>query len=146
MCARSALCPCWSRPYRAARLKDGKVVEDLKTYAAATRKVGAEEGITVVDLNGLSTGLLNHMTQTQADAYDMIGHPDERAENFGSPVAATLDRTHLNPHGQEVFGRMVADTLVRTQVELGPDVIGEAAGKSVIPSFAPQQGAPTDGK
>jgi hypothetical protein len=26
-----------------------------------------------------------------------------------------------------LFGRMVADTLVRTQVELGPDVIGEPA-------------------
>ena len=31
--------------------KDGKVVEDLKDYAAATKKVGAEEFVTVVDLN-----------------------------------------------------------------------------------------------
>ena len=122
--------------------RDGKVVEDLKDYANATRKVGAEEGITVVDLNSMSTGLLNHMTQEQADGFDMTGHPDEKAEN----ATAKLDRTHLNPHGQEVFGRMVADALVRTQVELGPDVIGEAAGKSVVPSFAPQQAAPTDGK
>ncbi len=41
---------------------------------------------------------------------------------------------------------MVADALVRTQVELGPDVVGEAAGKSVVPSFAVQQAAPTDRK
>jgi lysophospholipase L1-like esterase len=123
--------------------KDGKVVEDLNDYAAATRKVGAEEGITVVDLNAMSTRLLDHMTQEQADAFDAEGHPDEKAENKG-PVK--LDRTHLNDHGKEVFGRMVADNLARTQVELGPDVIGEAAGKSVVPSFATQQAAPTDGK
>jgi hypothetical protein len=36
-----------------------------------------------------------------------------------------VDRTHLNAKGQALFGRMVADTLVRTQVELGPDVVGE---------------------
>jgi lysophospholipase L1-like esterase len=114
--------------------KNGKVVEDLKDYAAATKKVGAEEDITVVDLNGLSTALLNHMTQEQADEFDAVGSPDAAAENKG---AVKLDRTHLNPHGQEVFGRMVADAMVRTLVELGPDVKGEASGKSVVPSFPP---------
>jgi lysophospholipase L1-like esterase len=122
--------------------KDGKVVQDLKAYADATRKVGAELNLTVVDLNAMSTALLNHMTQEQADQFDAVGHADAAAEN----QKPTLDRTHLNAHGQEVFGRMVADNLVRTQVELGPDVKGEAAGKSVVPSFAPQQAAPTDGK
>ena len=122
--------------------RDGKVVEDLKDYANATRKVGAELDLTVVDLNSMSTALLNHMTQAQADEFDAVLHVDAAAEN----KSAALDRTHLNPHGQEVFGRMVADALVRTQVELGPDVIGEAAGKSVVPSFAVSQAAPTDGK
>ena len=122
--------------------RDGKVVEDLKDYANATRKVGAELDLTVVDLNSMSTALLNHMTQAQADEFDAVLHIDAAAEN----KSAALDRTHLNPHGQEVFGRMVADALVRTQVELGPDVIGEAAGKSIVPSFAVSQAAPTDGK
>jgi len=107
------------------------VVEDLKAYADATKRVGAEEDLTVVDLNGLSTALLNHMTQAQADEFDAVGHADAKAEN----QKPTLDRTHLNAHGQEVFGRMVADAVVRTLVELGPDVKGEAAGKSVVPSF-----------
>jgi len=111
--------------------RDGKVVEDLKAYADATKRVGAEEDLTVVDLNGLSTALLNHMTQAQADEFDAVGHADAKAEN----QKPTLDRTHLNAHGQEVFGRMVADAVVRTLVELGPDVKGEAAGKSVVPSF-----------
>jgi lysophospholipase L1-like esterase len=105
--------------------KDGKVVEDLKAYAEATKKVGAELGITVVDLNAQSTALLNKMTQEQADGFDMTGHEDAKAENG----ATKLDRTHLNAHGQEVFGRMVADQLIRTQVELGPDVKGVASSQ-----------------
>jgi len=101
--------------------KDGKVVQDLKEYAAAARRVGMEENVTVVDLNGMSTALLNKMTQEEADGFDAETHPDAKAEG-----AAKLDRTHLNAKGQAVFGRMVADQLLRTQVELGPDVVGVA--------------------
>jgi lysophospholipase L1-like esterase len=103
--------------------KDGVLVQDLKDYSAAARRVGMEENVTVVDLNAMSTKLLEGMTQEQADQFDATGHEDQRAENKKS----TIDRTHLNPKGQALFGRMVADTLVRTQVELGPDVIGEPA-------------------
>lgn len=106
--------------------RDGLVVEDLKAYADATKKVGADARITVVDLNGLSTAMLNGMTEADADGFDMVGHADAPAENGG---AAKLDRTHLNPHGQEVFGRMVADQLVRSRMELRPDVVGQPAAK-----------------
>jgi lysophospholipase L1-like esterase len=123
---------------------DGKVKEDLKEYAAAARRVAAEEYITCIDLNTLSTRLLNTMTQAQADDFDAAGHADARAENAANSelaAAPALDRTHLNAKGKAVFGRMVADNLVRTQVELGPDVIGVAAA----PVAMPQQAAPTDG-
>jgi len=103
--------------------KDGVLVQDLKDYSAAARRVGMEENVTVIDLNAMSVKLLDGMTQAQADEFDATGHEDQRAEN----KKATVDRTHLNPKGQALFGRMVADTLVRTQVELGPDVIGESA-------------------
>lgn len=99
--------------------KDGKVVEDLKEYAAAARRVGLEEYVTVIDLNALSTALLNKMTQEEADGFDAETHPDAKTEG-----TALLDRTHLNAKGQAVFGRMVADQLVKTEVELGPDVVG----------------------
>jgi lysophospholipase L1-like esterase len=101
--------------------KDGVLVQDLKDYSAAARRIGMEENVTVIDLNAMSVKLLEGMTQAQADEFDATGHADERAENKKSVV----DRTHLNTKGQALFGRMVADTLVRTQVELGPDVIGE---------------------
>jgi lysophospholipase L1-like esterase len=102
-------------------IKDGKVVEDLKDYAEATKRVGMEENVTVVDLNGISTGMLNKMTQEQADKFNAVGQDKERL----AVGKSTTDRTHLNPMGQKIFGRIVADQLVRTRVELGPDVIGE---------------------
>jgi len=102
--------------------RDGKLVLDLTAYADAAKRVGAEEDVTVIDLNAMSVKLLEGMTQVEADQFDATGHPDAKAENQG-PVK--LDRTHLNAYGQAVFGRMVADALVRTQVELGPDVVGE---------------------
>ncbi len=71
------------------------------------------------------TKLLDGMTQEEADGFDAETHPDAKAEN----AAPKLDRTHLNAKGQAVFGRMVADQLVRVQVELGPDVVGEAVRK-----------------
>jgi lysophospholipase L1-like esterase len=104
--------------------KDGKVVEDLNDYAAATKEVGAKDGITVIDLNAISTAMLNQMGQDEADEFDALLHPDATAEN-PSAGKTTLDRTHLNPYGQKVFGRIVADQMVRTWVELGPDVVGE---------------------
>ena len=123
--------------------KDGKVVEDLRDYATATKAVGAKEGVAVVDLNALSTALLNRMTQAEADQYDATGHEDAKVENGGT---VKLDRTHLNPLGQAVFGRMVADELARQQVELGPDVVGEAVGKSVTPGLTLHQAATMGGK
>jgi lysophospholipase L1-like esterase len=101
--------------------KGGVLVQDLKDYSAAAKRVGMEEDITVVDLNAMSVKLLEGMTQAQADEFDATDHADQRAENGKNKV----DRTHLNEKGQALFGRMVADTLVRTQVELGPDVIGQ---------------------
>src|SRR3984957_1850991 len=81
---------------------DGKGKEDLKDYAAAGRGVAGEEDITCIDLNTLSTRVLNTMTQAEADEFDMTGHADAKAENGAAP----LDRTHLNAKGKEVFGRV----------------------------------------
>ena len=121
--------------------RDGKVVEDLSDYVNATREVGAKNNITVIELNALSTALLNRMTQDEADKFDRGSDPatgkpaaartvdavSTTASGVDAPKPAALDRTHLNPYGQKVFGRIVADQLVRTQVELGPDVVGEPA-------------------
>ena len=99
--------------------------DGLADYAAAARQVATDERVTFLDLYGLSTKYLAGLTQEQADGFDMAGHADAKAEN-GS--AAKPDRTHLNEAGKMLFGRMVADNVVRLQVELGPNVVGVAAG------------------
>lgn len=109
--------------------RDGVLVQDLTAYANAAKRVAMEEHVTVVDLNAISVKLLEGMTQAQADEFDATGHPDAKAESKGP---AKLDRTHLNAKGQALFGRMVADNLVRTQVELGPDVVGVPAASASV--------------
>ncbi len=94
---------------------------DLQFYGNAARRVAEQEDVTFVDLLSVSDKLLSTMTQAQADRFDAVDHPDQRAENGN----AKLDRTHLNDDGKKVFGRMVADNLSRWLVELGPDVIGD---------------------
>lgn len=125
-------------PLSRRTFKDGVLIQDgLETYAAAARRVAAEEHVSFVDLNGLSRKFLSGMTQEQADAFNMQGHPDAKAENAGP---AKPDRTHLNDKGKGVFGRMVADNLIRVQVELGPNVKGLPEGAEPM-----LQASPTDG-
>jgi lysophospholipase L1-like esterase len=101
---------------------DGKLVDDgLEAYAAATRRVAAEENVTFIDLFALSRRLLAGMTQQEADKFDMVGHPEAKAENAGP---AKPDRTHLNDEGKAVFGRMVADEVIRSQLDLRRYVVG----------------------
>ena len=102
--------------------KDGQVVQDLKPWVDAAKLVGEQAKVTVIDLNAISTAMLNGMTQEQADAFDATADPDEKAEN-ADKAAPKLDRTHLNPYGQMIFGRIVAETLARSRAELAPDVI-----------------------
>ncbi len=126
--------------------KDGVLVEDLTAYVDATKKVGAEEYVTVIDLNQMSMAMLKKMKQAEADKFDKGNDPEtgKLMAQGTDAVSATatgvdavpagvagkapaMDRTHLNPYGQKVFGRMVADAIVKTRVELGPDLIGESA-------------------
>jgi lysophospholipase L1-like esterase len=122
--------------------KDGALVEDLTAYAEATRKVGADEYITVIDLNQMSVAMLKRMTQEQADRFDKGNDPDTgkpvmtaadaTATGVDVPSPPALDRTHRNSDGQKVFGRLVADSIVKTQVELGPDLIGVPGGPTTV--------------
>jgi len=119
---------------------DGKPSNaDLRLYADAAKRVAAQEGVTFIDLLSLSDALLSTMTQAQADEFDASGHADQKAENS----AIALDRTHLNDKGKKVFGRMIADNLVRTLVELGPDVIGVPVAQAVPATIPPPVANPT---
>ena len=113
--------------------KDGKLVQDLSAYSNAAKRVATEAGVPVIDLNAASTKLLETLTQEQADAFNAAAHPDA-AGNTGP------DRTHLNPTGAAVFARMVADSLAKGCVELGPDIQGEVkVDSSAKPGTNPQK-------
>lgn len=113
-------------PLSRRNYRDGHLITDdgLGDYAAAVRRVAAEEHGTLVDLYVLSTKYLSGMTQAEADRFDRIDHPDAKAEGAGG---GKPDRTHLNAEGKKVFGRMVAEDVIRREPELGPDVIGVPA-------------------
>jgi len=129
-------------PLSRRNYRGGKLVSDdgLKAYADAARQVAAEDQVTFVDLYGMSQRYLAGLTQSQADALDMVGHPDAKAEGASTQAP---DRTHLNDKGKALFGRLVADNLIRSEVELGPDVLGVPEGSGAP---LPLQAAPTDGK
>jgi len=125
-------------PLSSRTIGDRKGTDDLKQYATATKEVGSKGLITVLDLNAMSSAMLNRMTQEDADK--LYRHADPIAVKSASgasehAITATssdlgrqptgVGRMQLSPNGQNVFGRMVADQLARTLVELGPDVIGE---------------------
>jgi lysophospholipase L1-like esterase len=132
--------------------EDGVLVEDLTAYADAARKVAADEYITLIDLNQMSIAMLKRMTQQQADKFDRGNDPDTgkpvaaaadaTATGVDAPAPAALDRTHLNPYGQKVFGRLVADAIVKTQVELGPDLIGVPGGPTTVQPGGPPGSRP----
>jgi lysophospholipase L1-like esterase len=127
-------------PLSRRNYRDGALIQDdgLGDYAAAMHQVADEDDVTVVDLLSMSRRLLSGMDQEQADQFDAQAHPDAKAEN----APAKPDRTHLNERGKQVFGRLVADNVIRTQVELGPNVTGVP---EQTPNKTAQQPAPTDG-
>lgn len=101
---------------------DGKPSNaDLRKYGDAAKRVAAEEGVPYLDLLTLSEATLAEGTQADADSFDAEGHPDAKAENADRPKPK-LDRTHLNQHGKEVFGSIVAHALVKLRPELAGDL------------------------
>jgi lysophospholipase L1-like esterase len=80
---------------------DGKVIENLAAERRLTIEAAAEADAQHLDLNRASTDYVNAIGE-RAWGYNM------------EPV----DRTHLSPAGQRVFGRMLADLLVRARPDL----------------------------
>ncbi|KFA48760.1 hypothetical protein S40293_01589 [Stachybotrys chartarum IBT 40293] len=84
------------------RFRDGKVVENLVDQRSLTIAAAAAVGIDVLDLNKASTDYINAIGDANATFYDMEAD----------------DKTHLSAGGKIVFGRMVADLLLREREDL----------------------------
>ena len=91
-------------PLARRTFKEGGLPNDLRPWAEATLRVGAELEVPVLDLNASSHATVQALGQAGADAL---------AE---SPPR--FDRTHLGPQGAALFAAQVRDGLLRLRPEL----------------------------
>ncbi len=89
-------------PLTRRSFKDGVLENTLGPWADAAKKVAADEGVPVLDLNTESVAAVQKMGPEEADT---LANPQ-------------FDHTHLGEKGVAVFGRMVADELAKAVPEL----------------------------
>ena len=86
---------------------DGRIRDTLSEYAAATRAAAAEAGAPLIDLHARSIALCESLGPDKCAAFNPPPKKD------GGP-----DVSHLNAEGSKVFGKTVAEELVRVAPEL----------------------------
>jgi lysophospholipase L1-like esterase len=106
--------PLTRRSFKGDYLRD-----DLAPWAAATRKVAANEHVALLDLNADSAAAVQAMGQAEADTLavappparvDALPGDPNKVEPQGAAKSA-FDRTHVGKKGAELFARMVAGEL-----------------------------------
>lgn len=90
----------------------GQVVDSLHDQRLAAIEAAQQTGSTVIDLNAASIEYVNAIGQAAAYEY-----------NWGDDKK---DTTHLNPWGEVVFGRMIADLIVNALPSLEPYITTNA--------------------
>ena len=110
----------------------GKLLNTLEPWADATRKVGLEQEIPVLELNADSVAAVEKMGPVEASTLAMGPPPPDVAQSAGSgdsvaiPKAAPgetaplFDYTHLGAKGSAFFARIVAGELVHAVPDLRP--------------------------
>lgn len=91
-------------PLTRRNFKDGQLPNDLRPWAEAVLKVGAEQGVPVLDLNAISHAAVAAMGQAGADTL--------------AEAPPRFDRTHLGPRGAALFSEQVLAGLLRLRPEL----------------------------
>ncbi|KAF2634564.1 SGNH hydrolase [Massarina eburnea CBS 473.64] len=79
------------RKFDGTELKD-----DLSDVVPAARTAAADSNVALIDLNAASRKYVQAIGSENADKYNLVSG----------------DRTHLNAHGSDVFGRIVADLIL----------------------------------
>jgi lysophospholipase L1-like esterase len=107
-------------PLTRRMFRAGKLSDNLGPWAASTMKVGAETGAPVLPLNAESAATVQKMGPAEANTLAVEPPPSSIAEAASGPDSpeapkegTQFDYTHLGPKGSAVFGRMVAEELVR---------------------------------
>jgi lysophospholipase L1-like esterase len=91
-------------PLTRRSFKDGTLVNDLRPWAEATLRVGAELGVPVLDLNAASSAAVQAMGPEAADTL--------------AEAPPRFDRTHLGPQGAALFAQQVLEALLALKPEL----------------------------
>ena len=116
--------PLTRRSFREGRLKD-----DLEPWAAAARKVAAEQQVPLLDLHAESYAAVQKMGSSEANTLAMGPPPPEvieaAAQGNSIPVpkatpTQAFDYTHVGEKGGLYFGRMVANELTAAVPDLKP--------------------------
>lgn len=120
-------------PLTRRSFRDGQLRNDLEPWAAAARKVAAEENVPVLELNAESVAAVQKMGPVEANSLAMAPPPPEIAAGAATGNSAStpkterkgeaaplFDYTHLGAKGAALFGGMVADELIRAVPELKP--------------------------
>lgn len=99
-------------PLTRRTFKGGELPNDLRPWAEAVLRVGAEQGVPVIDLNALSHAAVAALGQAGADTL--------------AEAPPRFDRTHLGPKGAALFSGQVMAELLRLKPEL-------AAAQTLVP-------------
>lgn len=91
-------------PLTRRTFKAGELPNDLRPWAEAIQRVGAEQGVPVLDLNAISHAAVAAMGQAAADTL--------------AEAPPRFDRTHLGPKGAALFSGQVLDGLLPLRPEL----------------------------
>ena len=91
-------------PLTRRTFKEGELANDLRPWAEALIKVGAEQGVPVLDLNAISHAAVAVMGQAGADTL--------------AEAPPRFDRTHLGPKGAALFSEQVMEGLIKLKPEL----------------------------
>jgi lysophospholipase L1-like esterase len=111
-------------PLTRRTFKGAYLADDLAPWAAATRRVAAQEHAVLLDLNRDSAAAVQAMGQDEADTlaaaprppgYGLPADPN-KVEPAGAAKSA-FDRTHLGAKGADFFARMVERELVAARPE-----------------------------
>ena len=109
-------------PVERRRFRDGKPYGTLQDYAAAAKKVAAEKGVPVIDLNAMSLKFYEALGE-EGSKNAFVHYP---ANTFPNQPQALKDDTHHNPYGGFELAKCVVqgikDNVPELAKRLRPDI------------------------